>query len=391
MEAGQQAGAVAEVGAAAEGRRGAAPRQHTGEERAPQSGGKECMREIGPGARTRGRMARPDSSPLGAGRVLQLAHSGARGPSSTAAEDAQATQTARQARAFNALVQAFPERVETISPRRGSAASSRGVRWPRSSQGNAAGAASPGTTSSPGPRTRTPSRKVCDAARVSGPEPAAWAGGPERAKDGDGKARAKRELRQEGGTPEQGGGPLPTGTGQGGAAGIGSAHVHHTFDPVSAGAAAARAPAGKAAGAEHGRRRAPGSQPVRRGRHGACGDVGGTERARCGSEYWRRWIASRVLVAAGQGRRRGRKGTAAGGGGAPNNGRRSGSRMFISRLLRGWGGHAQRRPGGGARGWVSECRGQARFGCEPSPLRRHRDRRDGCDGGRLPRVERRGE
>jgi hypothetical protein len=134
-----------------------------------------------------------------------------------------------------------------------------------------------------------------------------------------------------------------------------------------------------------------GSQPVRRGRHGACGDVGGTERARCGSEYWRRWIASRVLVAAGQGRRRGRKGTAAGGGGAPNNGRRSGSRMSISRLLRGWRGHAQRRPGAGARGWVSECRGQARFGCEPSPLRRHRDRRDGCDGGRLPRVERRGE
>ena len=179
--------------------------------------------------------------------------------------------TARQARAFNALVQAFSERVETISPRRGSAASSRGVRWPRSSQGNAAGAASPGTTSSPGPRTRTPSRKVCDAARVSGPEPAAWAGGPERAKDGDGKARAKRELRQEGGTPEQGGGPLPTGTGQGGAAGIGSAHVHHTFDPVSAGAAAARASAGKTA--EHARRRAPGSRGVSQS------GVAGTEHA----------------------------------------------------------------------------------------------------------------
>ena len=144
-----------------------------------------------------------------------------------------------------------------ISPKRG-ATSSPGARWPRPGPGNAVGAAGSGATSAPGPRTRAPSRKVRDAARVSGPEPAAWAGGPERAKGGAGKARAERESRQEGDTPEQGVGPLPAGAGQGGAAGNGSAHVHHTFDPIPAGAATGRAPAGKAAGTEHGRR-APGS------------------------------------------------------------------------------------------------------------------------------------
>jgi hypothetical protein len=94
-EAGQQAGAGlgAVVEFAAGGRVGAAPCQHTGEERTPQSGSKECTREIGSGARAHGRMARPDSSPMGAGRVM--AHSSAHG-SATTAEGAQATQAARK-------------------------------------------------------------------------------------------------------------------------------------------------------------------------------------------------------------------------------------------------------------------------------------------------------
>ena len=234
------------------------------------------------GARTPGRMARPDSSPTGSGRVM--AHSSAGGPPATA-EGAQATQAARQARAFSALVQAFPERVETISPKRG-ATSSPGARWPRPGQGNAVGAAGFGVTSHRSAHTRPVAegarRCACVRARACG-----MGGRPgacqRRGGQGAPGARDQTGGRHAGARsgPAAGGGR----PGWRSRKRIGSCSSHFRSNSCRRGHGASASGQGSR---HRARAEACTGERGRRGRHGACGarHVRGTERAR-GSERWR--------------------------------------------------------------------------------------------------------